>query len=82
MNEDTIKAIKECLNHTVILAHITSFEFDKSEAEGKWFWKLKIGVKESHVHLIEHLKSVSLEIGKLNGEYLWMKSNGRWLWLS
>lgn len=82
MNKDTIDAIDSALKHTKAIGKINQLKIDDSEAEGKWFWKMAIQVQAGFEHLLEPIKRVSKDIGWLNGEGLWIKTEGRWIWLS
>lgn len=82
MNKDTIEAIDSALKHTKTIGKITQLKIDDSEAEGKWFWKMAIQVQEGFEHLLDKIEPMCKNIGWLNGEGLWIKTEGRWIWLS
>lgn len=37
------------------------------------FWSLTIIINTERLHIIDHIETLGLEIGKLNGEYLWVE---------
>jgi len=82
MNKDTTKAIREALNHCKALSKITCIDISDKEANGKWFWKMKIQVEKGFEHLLNKIEPMCKNIGWLNEEGLWIKREGRWLWLS
>jgi len=69
----TIKSLLEDKNFNP--TKVVDVSIDNSEAKGKLFWKMKIGVDKDKAFFLEHLKSICLAIGHANGEGLWIKIN-------
>jgi hypothetical protein len=73
MNKDSCFLVKKVLldSHSGISKYIKSVIVDNSKAKGKWFYSMEIRVKDTHLHLLNHIKSMAYKlIACCNAEYL------------
>ena len=83
MNKKTCKSIKYVIEqmHSYNPDEI-KITIDNSQAQGSWFWKVKIVVSHRLKSYLVHFEKISIAIGHLYGEGLWTNLEKRTLKLS
>lgn len=68
MHKKIVEAIQKTLEKFIEQDLVTVF-VDSKETGG--FWSMMIIIKPTHKHLMSHIETVGMGIGRLNGECLW-----------
>ena len=74
MHKRIVKAIEFAITQESIHREVKDmFKIIIDEKKTGGFWKMKINLKPKYTHLISHIESIGVSIGRFYGEHLFVE---------